>query len=77
MAQITIEEVYRGEKYGVMGQVVKDLFEHGLDGEDLQTTIELLIIKHTLIVAERMKKEGDFVSELTDVKSPSCYEEGK
>lgn len=76
MAQISVEEIYRGEKYGVMGLVVKDLFELGLDGEDLQTKIELLIVKHTLIAAEKMKKEGDFVSELTDMEPPSYCGEG-
>ena len=74
MAQITIEELYRGErngeKYGgIMGAVQTDLLTHGIPKDyDEQTWIELLIVKHTLAVAEQMKKESDFVSGLTDVE---------
>lgn len=47
---------------------------HGVPKEyDDRTYIELLIIKHTLKVAEQMKTEGDFVSVMTDAESPSCY----
>lgn len=71
MAQITVEEVYRGDKYDVLGKVIKELFECGLAGEDLHTQIELLIVKHTLAAAYRMQNEGDFVSELADAESLS------
>lgn len=40
-----------------------------------QTWLEMTIVKHTLIAAEKMKKEGDFVSGMTDAESPSCYAE--
>lgn len=75
MARITIEEVYRGDKYDVLGMVIKELFECGLAGEDLHTRIELLIVKHTLSAAYRMQNEGDFVSELADAESLSCLSE--
>ena len=83
MAKITLEELYRGEgggaKYGaggIMGAVMQDLFSHGIPTEyDERTYIELLIVKHTLIAAEQMKTEGDFVSGMTGTESPSCYEE--
>ena len=42
---------------------------------DEWTYIELLIVKHTLIAAEQMKTEGDFVSGMTDAEPPSCHEE--
>ena len=73
MAQVTIEELYRGErngeKYGgIMGAVHTDLLTHGVPKDyDEQTWIELLIVKHSLVAAEQMKKEGDFVSGMTDV----------
>ena len=35
MAQITVEEIY-----GVLGKVIKELFECGLAGKDLHTRIE-------------------------------------
>ena len=47
---------------------------HGVPKEyDDRTYIELLIIKHTLKVAEQMKTEGDFVSGMTDVFSLDMY----
>ena len=71
MARITLEEVYHGDKYDVLGKVIKELFECGLAGKDLHTRIELLIVKHTLAAAYRMQNEGDFVSELADAESHS------
>ena len=83
MAQISVEELFRGEgggaKYGcggIMGAVAKEIVERGVpDDYDLQTWVELLIVKHTLVAAEQMKNEGDFVSGITDTEPPSCYTE--
>ncbi|MEG1985377.1 MAG: hypothetical protein RR009_08825 [Oscillospiraceae bacterium] len=80
MAQISIEELYHGEgngeKYGILGQVMKDFLTNGHPEEyDERTWVEMLIVKHTLITAEKMKKEGDFVSGITDMEPPSCYVE--
>ena len=74
MAQITIEELYRGErngeKYGgIMGAVAKDLLIHGVPKDyDEQTWTEMLFIKYTLAIAEKLKQEGDFVSGMTDAE---------
>ena len=82
MARITIEELYRGErngeKYGgIMGAVHRDLLTHGVPKDyDEQTWIEMLIVKHSLVAAEQMKKEGDFVSGMTDVRPLSFSAEG-
>lgn len=81
MAQISIEELYRGEgsgeKYGdggIMGAAIKDLFTSGIpNGYDGLLWMELLIVKHTLIAAEQMKQEGDFVSGMIDTESPSLH----
>ncbi len=83
MARISVEELYRGEggggKYGaggIMGAVMQEIMIHGVPNEyDEQTYIELLIVKHTLNVAEQMKTEGDFVSGMTDAEPPSYYAE--
>ena len=43
---------------------MQEIMIHGVPKEyDDRTYIELLIIKHTLKVAEQMKTEGDFVWE--------------
>lgn len=76
MAQISLEEVYRGEKYDVLSAVGADLLRNGCSQEyDTQTWLEMTIVKHTLIAAEKMKKEGDFVSGITDMESLSSYVE--
>ena len=81
MARVTIEELYRGErngeKYGgIMGSVAKDILTHGVPKEyDAQTWTEMLFVKYTLAIAEKLKQEGDFVSDMTDVELPSLHAE--
>lgn len=71
MAQMSLEELYRGEsageKYGILGEVMKDFFENGRPSEyDERTWLEMLLVKHALMAAEKMKNEGDTVSGMTD-----------
>lgn len=78
MAQMSLEELYRGEgageKYGIMGEVMKDFFENGRPSEyDERTWLDMLLVKLTLIAADKMKNEGDTVSGLTDDVSSSSY----
>lgn len=78
MAQISLEELYRGEgageKYGIMGEVMKDFLQNGRAAEyDERTWLEMLLVKHTLMAAEKMKNEGDTVSGMTDDMSSSSY----
>ena len=78
MAQMSLEELYRGEgageKYGILGEVIKDFFENGCPAEyDERTWLDILLVKHALIAAEKMKNEGDTVSGLTDDAPPSSY----
>ena len=56
--------------------VFHEVFTKGIpEGCSEQTWIELLTVKHTFLVAERMKKEGDVVSELSEAASPFCISE--
>ena len=78
MAQMSLEELYRGEsageKYGILGEVMKDFFENGSPSEyDERTWLEMLLVKHALMAAEKMKNEGDTVSGMTDSETPSSY----
>ena len=81
MARTTIDGPYREErncqKYGgIMGAVQTELLTHGVPKDyDEQTWIELLIVKYSLVTAEQMKKEGDFVSGMVDTESSSLYVE--
>ena len=74
MARITVEEVYRGEKYGVMSAAMADYLTNGRPVDyDERTWVEMLIVKHALIAADKMKLEGDSISGMTDAESPSSY----
>ena len=78
MVQIGLEELYRGEsageKYDILGEVMKDFLQNGRPSEyDERTWLEMLLVKHALIAAEKMKNEGDTVSGMTDDMSPSSY----
>ena len=74
MARITVEEVYRGEKYSVMSEAMAEYLTNGRSAEyDERTWVEMLIVKHTLISADKMKLEGDLISGMTDAESSSSY----
>ena len=75
---MSLEELYRGEgvgeKYGILGEVMKDFFQNGCPSEyDERTWLDMLLVKHALIAAEKMKNEGDTVSDMTDSVPPSFY----
>ena len=74
MARITVEEVYNGEKYGVMSAAMAEYLTNGRLAEyDERTWLEMLIVKHALIAADKMKLEGDSISGMTDTESSSSY----
>ena len=74
MARITVEEVYRGEKYGVMSAAMAEYLKNGRPAEyDERTWVEMLIVKYTLIAADKMKSEGDSISGMTDTEPSSSY----
>ena len=63
MAKLTLEDLYYGDKYDIMGKVVVELLRGGKH-ENEQTQIELCIVKHTLLAAQRMALEGDEITGL-------------
>lgn len=74
MAQYTIEEIYAGDKYHVMSDVMQEFFRNGRPVDyDSKTWLDMLIVKHSISVAEKMLKEGDSVSGMFDNESSSSY----
>ena len=64
MAKITIEELFYGDKYGIMGEVVKQVFARQQEFiESPHTVRELEIVRQTLIATEKMKQNGDSIAE--------------
>ena len=74
MAQYTIEEIYAGDKHHVVSDVMQEFFHKGRPVDcDSKTWLDMLIVKHSISVAEKMLKEGDFVSGIFDNESSSSY----
>ena len=65
MAKITIEELYRGEKYDIMSVVMAKALQLGIDEqtEEGRTWIEMELVRQTLIASEQMKKNGDCIAD--------------
>ena len=54
--------------------VMVDYLKNGRSEEyDERTWLDMLIVKHTLIAAVKMKIEGDSISGMTDGESSSSY----
>ena len=65
MEKITIEELYRGEKYEIMSAVTVKATTLAIDErtEEGRTWIEMELVRQTLIAVEKMKKNGDCIAE--------------
>ena len=65
MARITIEELYRGEKYNIMGTVVSKSLMLDVDEEteDGRTWIEKEIVRQTILAMLKIKQNGDCISD--------------
>lgn len=65
MARITIEKLYRGEKYDIMSAVAAKAMMLGIDErtEEGRTWIEMEIVRQSLIAADKMKRNGDCIAE--------------
>ena len=65
MAKITIEELYRGDKYDIMGAVTAKALTLGVDEqtEDGRTWIEMELVRQTVIAMLKLNKSGDCISD--------------
>ena len=65
MAKITIEELYRGDGYDIMGAVTAKALTLGIDErtEDGRTWIEMEFVRQTIIAILKLNKNGDCISD--------------
>lgn len=75
MAQLTIKELYYGDEYNVMGEVFKQMLLSHDRSMDEQTRLELEIVRQTIIAIEKMRINGDSISDITEVESLFLCEE--
>ena len=79
MAKITIEELYRGEKYDIMSAVAVNAMALGVDErtEDGRRWIETELVRQTVIAMLKLNKNGDCISdkEIGDAVAVSAADE--
>ena len=77
MAKITIEELFYGGKYGVMSEVVKQVFARQEKFvADPHTFRELETVRQTLIAVEKMEKTVTVLPRVNSgMRSPFPYAE--
>ena len=65
MAKLTVKQLYYGDEYGVMGEVIKSLLQNPPQKVTIDPIAyrELEIVRQTLIAVEKMKKNGDCIAE--------------
>lgn len=74
MATYTLEELYLGERYNILGKACAEFLAHGSPDVDEQTGVELLIVKHSILTTIQLLTNGDFVSDFeSEMKSPFLF----
>ena len=65
MAKITIEELYRGERYDLLGAVTAKALTLGIDErtEEGRAWRELALVRQTVIAMLKLKQNGDCISD--------------
>lgn len=61
MAKITIEELYHGEKYNIMGNALAEFMTEGKETKDTRTVLELMLVKHTVLAVQKVQASGDTI----------------
>ena len=64
MKKLTINELYYGDDYNIMGKVFKKVLLSHDKTMDEQTRLELEIVRQTVVTIEQILKEGDSVIEV-------------
>lgn len=63
MAIISLNELYYGDRYNVMGEVLKRMLLSSDRSIDEQAKFELEIVRQTIIAIKKMKENGDSIAE--------------
>lgn len=66
MAKYTLEDIMYGDKYGIESAVVAEVFkmaQQGIDAKEIKEQLNMLYVKHALLVAKKMQNEGDCISD--------------
>ena len=64
MAKYTLEDIMYGNKYGIESAVfveVLRMVEQGTKAKEIREQLNILYVKHALLVAKKMHDEGDCI----------------
>ena len=76
MAQLTIEQIYKGGKYDIMSAVFSNYLKNGKPKDyDERTWLDLLTVKHAINTTYKTLQESDTVSGMADDVPPSSHTE--
>ena len=80
MAKYTLEGFMYGDKYGIESAVFVEVFrmvEQKVNAKTIREQLNLIYVKHALLVAKKMIEEGGSISDIPEFESLSLREEGK
>ncbi len=66
MAQYTLKGIMYGGKYGIESAVFAEVFrmaEQKVDAKTIREQLNMIYVKHALLVAKKMHDEGDCISD--------------
>ena len=66
MAKYTLEEVMYGDKYGIESAIFAEIFrmaQQGIKLMEIKKQLNMLYVKHALLMAKKMHEEGDCISD--------------
>ena len=66
MAKYTLEDIMYGDKYGIESAVFSEVFrlvEQKVDDKKIREQLNMIYVKHALLVAKKMHDEGDCISD--------------
>ncbi len=73
MAKITVEDLYNGDKYNIIGSSFKDFWLNHQGCADEISTLFHLTVKHSVAATIKMIDEGDFIDDYqSELKSLSA-----
>ncbi len=66
MARYTLEDIMYGDKYGIESAVFVEVFKlvkQKVDAKKIREQLNIIYVKHALLVAKKMHDEGDCISD--------------
>ena len=80
MAKYTLEDIMCGEKYNIESDVFMEVFrlvEQKADAKTIREQLNMIYVKHALLMAKKMIEEGDSISDIPEFETLSLRKEEK